>query len=83
MDMSLGRFHSHRIRLPRDTPLEYKEHIKAPTRVYEKDKDGNPTGRYVKGDTAADHYAHARTYNEVALKLAASALSSQNIEDEV
>lgn len=70
LDMSLGRFKRGKegIRLPIDLDHEYRENIKAPIRIYEKDKDGNPFGRYVNG-TKPDHYAHARNYAEIALPL--------------
>lgn len=72
LDLSLGRFrrsrHDDAIMIPCDVDLEYREHIKAPVRIYEKDCDGNPVGRYVEG-ASADHYAHARNYAEIALPL--------------
>jgi len=77
LDLSMGRVKGQRIKFPLDIPTEYKNHLKALVRITEKDKDGNPTGRYVK--TGEDHYAHARNYNEIALQLAASFAQSQNI----
>lgn len=71
MDVALGRFKKGKdkgIRIPIDTDYEYKEQIKAPIRIYEKDSNGNPLGKYVSG-SRADHYAHARVYAEVALPL--------------
>lgn len=78
MDLSLGRFHNGTIRIPLDTDLEYKEHIKAPVRVYRKDKDGNQTGSYESG-TKPDHYAHARNYAEIALPFVVSRGKSHNM----
>jgi hypothetical protein len=78
MDTALGRFKTNRIALPQDIDLEYREHLKAPVRIYEKDADGNPTGRYVTG-TEEDHYAHARTYAEIALQLAVSTAQNKDI----
>ena len=78
MDMSLGRFKSKNIVLPRDTDMEYREQIMAPVRIYEKDSDGNPTGKYVTGHEN-DHYAHARTYAEIALQSAVSLARNENI----
>jgi len=78
MDTALGRFKTQRIILPKDIDLEYREHLKAPVRIYEKDADGNPTGRYVTGNEE-DHFAHARTYAEIALQLAVSVSGNQNI----
>jgi len=79
LDLSLGRFFNRSIRLPKDLPLEYREHVKALVRVYKKDPDGNPTGMYVKADNDADHYAHARNYAEIALPLGLSLGKSQSI----
>lgn len=80
LDLSLGRFHSASIVLPRDISNEYKMHMKAPVRIYEKDVDGNPVGRYVKSESAADHHAHSRNYAEIALPLAVSGGVSQDME---
>lgn len=79
LDLSLGRFRREAIQMPIDIPTEYKEHIKALVRRYEKDKEGNPIGRYVKADTSDDHYAHARNYSEIALKFAATLMQSKTI----
>lgn len=72
IDLGLSRFRSLKISLPRDIPREYRNHIQSLVRIYEKDKDGNPIARYVKNDKEHDHFAHCRTYNEIALPLAAS-----------
>ena len=72
LDVSLSRFRSSRIVLPIDLSLEYKQQIKAPVRVYEKDKNGNPIGRYITSPNDEDHYAHSRNYAEIALPLAAN-----------
>lgn len=79
LDMSFSRFHGKRIQLPIDLSQEYKQHIKAPVRIYEKDRDGNPTGRYVTSQNDADHFAHSRNYAEIALPLAASLAVNYNI----
>ncbi len=78
IDLSLGRFKRKKILLPVDTSLEYKRHIKALVRVYKKDALGNPVGRYEKGNEE-DHFAHSRTYSEIALQLAASNQQAYNI----
>jgi len=72
LDMSLGRFQRGQkgIILPADIDLEYRENLKAQVRVYLKDNDGNPMGKYVTPANAADHYGHARNYAEIALPLA-------------
>jgi hypothetical protein len=78
LDMSFSRFHAKNIRLPIDLSMEYKNHIKAPVRIYEKDKSGNPIGRYVTGNEE-DHFAHSRNYAEIALPLAANLSMSYDI----
>jgi len=77
LDATLGRFKSQKILLPRDTSMEYKDHIKALVRTYEKDSNGNPVARYV--ETGADHFAHAQNYSEIALPLAAAFTTNSNI----
>lgn len=82
MDEALGRFHNQTIMLPMDISIEYRDQVKTPTRIYERDTDGNPTGRYITPVNELDHYAHARTYNEIAFRLASSIGKSQNITKE-
>lgn len=79
LDLALGRFHTKNISLPKDVPTEYRKHLKGLTRVYDRDANGNPVGKYLKTDE--DHYAHARCYAELALPLAASSISNENIEN--
>jgi len=79
LDMSLGRIKAQRIDLPIDTDLEYIMHLKALVRVYEKDQDGNPVGKYVKKERDEDHLAHARNYAEIALPFAFNVGQSQNM----
>lgn len=82
LDLSLGRFKIDpcSISIPLDTSEEYKSHLKSLVRVYEKDKNGNPIGRYVKSNND-DHYAHARNYAELALPFALNLGSSKDITD--
>lgn len=77
MDAALARFYRKTISLPCDVSQEYKDHLKSPVRIYEKDKDGNPVGKYI--NTSADHFAHSRTYNEICLPIAASVQSNSDI----
>lgn len=79
-DIALGRFKQKTISLPYDHPREYSAQIKAPTRVYERDADGHPVGRYPK-TSAPDHYANARCYNEIALHLATNGSPNENINE--
>ncbi len=78
IDATLGRYHSQRISLPRDTSREYKEHLKNLVRTYVKDDTGNPVAKYI--ETGPDHFAHAQTYAEIALPLAASHNQNRPIE---
>lgn len=78
LDLSLGRFRNGTIELPCDIPSAYRRHIKEPVRVYTKDKDGNPVGRYE--NKSDDHFAHARNYAELALKVAMSVGQSHDIK---
>lgn len=85
LDLSLGRFRQGQsmLHLPIDLDQEYRDHIKANVRTYEKDKNGNPVGRYVKADKDDDHYAHARNYSELALPFAVSQADPQDITEQV
>ncbi|MFA5345376.1 MAG: terminase gpA endonuclease subunit [Candidatus Omnitrophota bacterium] len=78
MDASLGRFHSQRIMLPCDVSREFREHIKSSVRIYEKDNQNNYVASYT--DTGPDHFAHALTYAEIALPLAASYVQNQPVK---
>jgi len=80
LDLSLGRVRRKAISYPVDLSMEYKDHLQAPVRIYRKDKDENPIGLYVTGNEA-DHFAHARNYAELALPLAASLMTSQDIRN--
>lgn len=79
LDTSLARFKQGSIHLPVDVSEEYKQHIKAPVRIYKEDALGNKYGMYVCGNED-DHFAHARNYCEMALELAVSRHTAQNIE---
>lgn len=83
LDASLGRIIGNRCLLPKDLSQEYKDHIKALVRIYKKDNDGNPVGSYVKEDNAADHFAHAHNYAEIALPMGLGLAQSQDIKDRV
>jgi len=71
MDLSLSRFRNGTIELPMDVSLEYRQHIKAPVRILVKNDQGQTVARYNEG-SKEDHAAHARTYSEIALQLAAT-----------
>jgi len=77
LDTALGRIRSGRIKFPKDLPKEYRSNIKALVKRYVEDASGDDISKYVKKE--ADHFAHARNYSEMALPLAASAATNQNI----
>jgi hypothetical protein len=79
LDLALGRFRTRTIDLPGDITSEYCDHIREPQRVYKKDKYGNPVGYYE--SAKADHYAFARVFSELALSLAVSTATNQNVVD--
>lgn len=81
MDASLGRFKAKRIALPIDLSTEYKDHIKEPVRVYKRDANGNLVGGYVTAEGHDDHFAHARTYCEIALPLGVSLMGNKDINE--
>lgn len=76
---TLGRFKSKppRIQLPRDIAHDFREHLKSLVRTYERDEHGNPTATFV--EIGPDHFAHALNYAEIALPMAASITSGQDI----
>lgn len=78
MDTSLGRFRNRSIKIPVDTSLEFKAHVKEPVRQYKEDKWGNKYGVYL--NVNADHFAHALTYAEIALPLGLAISTSQDIQ---
>lgn len=79
LDLSLGRIKSGHIHFPVDLPQEYKDHVKAPVRVIQKDPHGNPVAKYLTADSEHDHYAHARNYAEIGLQFAVSLYRSEDI----
>lgn len=79
MDVSLGRFRNGSISIPVDTSLTYKRQLREPVRVYKEDKRGNKFGVYE--NVGPDHFAHADTYAEIALPLAASLARNQDITE--
>jgi len=83
MDLAFSRFRREEmIAIPADTPFEYKYQLKVPTRVYRKDKDGNNVGYYDSRDQE-DHYAHARVYSEIALKVMSNVQVNRNMRSPV
>lgn len=82
LDQSLGRFINGTIFIPKDTPQDYKNHVKALVRVYLKDANGETQSFYKKA--GSDHFGHSRNYSEIALKLAFGQSSQmQNMTERV
>ena len=82
LDQALGRFINGTIFLPKDIPQDYKNHVKALVRVYEKDAKGETKSFYVKA--GADHFGHSRCYSEIALKLAfGQGTQTQNLTERI
>ncbi len=82
LDMSLSRFRNGTLIIPGDIDHEYKPHMKALVRRYEKTNSEEIVARYVNA-SSADHLAHARNYNEIALRIAAAVGGMQDIPEDV
>jgi len=81
LDTSLGRIRTGRIIFPLDLPPLYRVHVKNLVKKYktsEDNTDKDDIAIYTK--TGPDHYGHARNYAEMALPLAASFATNQNIK---
>lgn len=67
---TLNRFKaaSPRLLLPRDVTKGYRDHLKNMVRSYQRDEHGEP--RLVYLNTGPDHFVHATTYADMALKMA-------------
>jgi hypothetical protein len=81
LDATMGRFHSDRILLPADTSFEFKDHMKALVRTYEKDELGNSRAVYL--STGPDHFAHALNYAEIALPFAAGVAEGEDVDEKI
>jgi len=77
LDVALNRFRTKTIRIPQNTSQEYIDHIQSLVRRYTKDRYDNPVSHYV--NIGPDHFGHARCYAEIALPLAASFTTNQDI----
>ncbi len=66
LDATFSRYKLRTILLPGDTTQEYKDHIKAPVRKYEKGANDELISTYEMADDAHDHFAHAENYAEIA-----------------
>ena len=77
LDVALNRFRTKTITIPQNATQEYKDHLQNLVRHYQKDQYGNPISIYV--STGPDHFGHARCYAEIALPLAASLTTNEDI----
>ena len=78
LDQSLGRYRNGTKVIPVDIGDEYTTHMKSLVRRYEIANNGDISSKYVNA-TSTDHLAHAANYCEIALYVACSAGSVQNI----
>lgn len=76
LDTALNRFRTKTISLPKAVSQEYQTHLINLVRRYDT-KNDNQMAFYV--SLGADHFGHARAYNEMALPLGASLLTNKNI----
>lgn len=82
LDQTLSRFKQDTIQIPRSPSRDFRKQLKAIIRIPGKDKQGNPIAKYETPGNAADHYAHAMTYSEIALPLAVGAGTTKVITEE-
>jgi len=78
LDLTLSRFRNKTKVTPCDISEEYNPHMKALVRRYNIAKNGDISATYVNASTA-DHLAHAANYCDIALRVACSTGSVQNI----
>ena len=78
LDLTLSRFRNKTKQIPVDIHEEYRPHMKALVRRYKIADNGDISSSYVNAATA-DHLAHAANYCEVALRVACSTGTVQNI----
>lgn len=67
LDKALGRFYRGDITVPNDIPTDYVPHLCALVRKPERNRLNELTYRYL--NTGPDHFAHSRTYSELALQI--------------
>lgn len=80
LDVTLARFQRRAIELPSNTEPEFSKHLQAIIKEDYEDQDGNAMSKYVSVDD--DHYAHAKTYSEIAVPLLLTIASGHsNISD--
>lgn len=81
IDLALGRVRTKQIELPADIPIDYKKHLQNLVKFFKEagDEEDIAKDKSEYHRQGADHYAHARTYNEIALPLVASMAANENI----
>ncbi len=67
LDKALGRFYHNDIVVPNDVPTDYVPHLCALVRKPERNRLNEIVYRYL--NTGPDHFAHARTYSELAMQI--------------
>ena len=78
LETALTKILNKTISLPRDIPSDFEKHLQNIFKRYGEDQYGNETSWYESTDS--DHYAHALTYAEIALPLAAAHTTNKSIE---
>lgn len=71
MDIIMTRFKKKTIVLPAKLAEGFREHCKAPARIFRADQYGNMIARYETKDGVGDHYFHSLVYAEIAFSIAA------------
>jgi len=79
-DCALGRVMAGKMSFPRNLSPTYRKHIQVPARMYTRDPNGNPVGKWI-SETRHDHFALARVYSEVALGVALENVQPKNLEN--
>ena len=78
LDLTLSRFRNKTKTYPCDISDEYEPHMKALVRRYDISTTGDISAKYINASTA-DHLAHAANYCEIALRVATSSGTVENI----
>ena len=78
IETALTRLINGTISLPKDVPHDFEDHLQNIFKRYGEDQYGNETSWY--DNSGSDHYAHALTYAEIALPMAAAHKTTKSIE---
>lgn len=80
MDLTMGRYVTRRIKIPKDTPEEFNRHLKNVVKHYSQDESGDVSKDISKYKSKKpDHWALASCYAEMALPIVASQVSNKTI----